>query len=148
MTGTPGRERPVPQGNYVPARRHRDLIHTAGMTPREAGVLKFFGPVGVSDDPNRWREAVVLATRNCLAAARDLLTCDERLGGILSLTVYIAAEPGFTAHSRVADHASDFLATELGEAGRSSRAAVGVASLPGNAPVEVHIVAFVVSDEP
>lgn len=134
---------PPPQGNYVAARRHGDLIFTSGMTPRQDGVLMFSGPVRVKEPLESYEEAVTLAARNAFSAARALLSEGESIGSILSLTVYIAAEPGFTAHSRLADYASAFLGAELGTNGIGCRAAVGVATLPGDAPVEVQLVAAV-----
>ena len=134
---------PVPQGDYVPARRHGDMIFTAGMTPRRDGVLLYHGPVGRDAAPEDWRDAVRLACGNALAAARGLLAEGEVIVSILGLTVYIAAEPGFTAHSGIADHASAYLREELGSQGIGARAAVGVATLPGNAPVEIQIIATV-----
>jgi enamine deaminase RidA (YjgF/YER057c/UK114 family) len=134
-------ETPVPQGRYVLARRHGDLIFTAGMTPRRNGVLILSGPIPATGSIETYREAVVLAAGNALVAARGTLTVGETISAILSLTVYIAAEVGFAAHSRLADFASAFLAEALGEAGVASRAAVGVATLPGGAPVEIQLVA-------
>ena len=57
------------------------------------------------------------------------------------LTVYVNAEEGYTSHAKIGDAASNFLYETLGDAGIGSRAAIGVASLPGNAPVEVQLVA-------
>lgn len=134
---------PVPQGDYIPARRHGALIFTSGMTPRRDGVLLHHGPVRADAPVEDHRDAVRLACGNALAAARAMLAPGESLAAILGLTVYVAAEPGFTAHSRIADLASAYLREELGDAGIGSRAAVGVASLPGNAPVEIQLVAAV-----
>lgn len=142
MSGTqPGQ--PIPQGLYVAATRHDGLIFTAGMTPRHNGILQFTGPVAADADPVQHREAVVLACRNALAAAQARLVAGERLSAILSLTVYVAAEPGFTQHSKLADFASEFLHAELGASGIGSRAAVGVLTLPGNASVEIQLIASV-----
>lgn len=135
MTGIP-----VPQGDYVPAMRHGDLIHTAGMTPRRDGRMMFIGPVPCDAPPDGLRDAVVLACDNALRAALALLAPHERIVQALNMNVFIAAEPGFAAHSAVADHASSHLRAKLGAAGRCARAAVGVATLPGNAPVEITLV--------
>lgn len=132
---------PKPQGDYVPATRNGNLIFTSGMTPRKDGVLVLTGPVKVDEPLDTYRDAVLLACGNALTAARAMLSNEERISAILSLTVYVAAEPGFTAHSRLADFASAFLRSELGTDGIGSRAAVGVATLPGNAPVEIQLVA-------
>jgi len=132
---------PIPQGNYVPATRFGDLIFTAGMTPRNNGVLIRTGKVLCADAIEDYTEAVEQAARNALTAARNQLGEGERIGRILSITAYVNAEEGFTKHSAIADLASGFFCRELGSAGAGSRAAVGVASLPGNAPVEVSIIA-------
>ncbi|WP_300042687.1 RidA family protein [uncultured Paracoccus sp.] len=134
---------PVPQGDYVPARRHGAMIFTSGMTPRRDGVLLHQGPVSATVPVEDYREAVRLACGNALAAARAMLAPGESLSVILELTVFVAAAPGFAAHSRIADLASGFLRDELGAGGIGARAAVGVASLPGNAPVEIKLIAAV-----
>lgn len=134
---------PVPQGNYVAAKRHGDLVHTSGMTPRDNGVLMFKGAISQGAPLETYQAAVELATKNALTAARLLLAPHERVAGVLSLTVYIAAEPEFTAHARLADFASAYLQGEMGDDGIGCRATVGVASLPGNAPVEIQLVAII-----
>ena len=134
---------PVPQGNYVAARRHGDLVYTSGMTPRANGVLMFKGTVEASTPVEAYQVAVELATKNSLTAARLLLASHERVVGILSLTVYIAAEKEFAAHARLADFASAYLQREIGDEGIGCRAAIGVATLPGNAPVEIQLVAII-----
>lgn len=143
MITAPAHGAPVPQGNYVPARRSGKLIITAGMTPRIDGRLVSFGPVRSDAVVEDHREAIVLACSNALTAAQSLLQPGEELDAILAMTVYIAAEPDFTSHSRLADLASAFLFQELGQVGVCSRAAVGVASLPGGAPVEIQLMAAV-----
>ena len=130
---------PVPQGKYVPATRGGSLIFTAGMTPRKDGVLQFSGKVEAGEPLEKHREAARLAA----AAARNRLEPGEKIARVLSMTVYVNAGEGFTAHSKIADFASEYLCEELGEAGTAARAAVGVAGLPGEAPAEVQIVCMV-----
>lgn len=132
---------PIPQGKYVPATRSGNLIVTAGMTPRENGVLLFSGKVEKNSDPADYRAAVLQAAKNALTAARNTLNDGEKIAQIMSVTVYVNAEEGFTAHSKLADFASEYLCAELGAAGIGARASVGVASLPGNAPVEISLMA-------
>lgn len=131
---------PIPQGQYVSATRAGELIFTAGMTPRKDGVLLFSGKVQAEEPLDNYRGAVRQATLNALIAARNMLSAQEDLKQVLSLTVYINATEGFTEHARLADYASELLVQELGQAGVGSRAAIGVATLPGNAPVEVQMV--------
>jgi enamine deaminase RidA (YjgF/YER057c/UK114 family) len=134
---------PVPQGKYVPASRFENLIYTAGMTPRNNGVLIQCGKISADQPAAAYKEAVSQSVANALAAARSLLGEQEDFAQIVSLTVYLNAEDGFEAHSTLADFASEYLYEQLGAKGVGSRAAVGVASLPGNAPVEIQLVAAV-----
>lgn len=96
----------------------------------------------MSEPVEIYKEAIRQAAANALTAAVNMLKEKEYVGQILSLTVYVNAEEGYTAHARMADLASEYLYEELGEAGIGSRVAVGVASLPGDAPVEIQLVAL------
>lgn len=131
---------PVPQGKYLPAVRHADVIYTSGMTPRKAGVLMYSGKIRAADPIESYRDAICLATLNALAAAQACLKEGEAISLILQLTVFLNAEQGFTAHSRIADYASDALIEALGADIIGSRVAVGVATLPSDAPVEVTLI--------
>jgi enamine deaminase RidA (YjgF/YER057c/UK114 family) len=64
----------------------------------------------------------------------------DRVTSVVKLTGYVASAPGFTAQPAVVDGASEVLLAAMGERGRHARAAVGVASLPLGAPVEIEIV--------
>ena len=132
---------PIPQGKYVPANRFGQLIVTAGMTPRNNGVLIKAGKVRLTDDLADYRDAVRQAAKNALTAARNQLKEGEAIARILSVTVFINAEEGFTTQAKLADFASEYFVEELGDAGIGARAAVGVQSLPGNAPCEIQIIA-------
>lgn len=131
---------PIPQGKYVPATRCGSLIFTAGMTPRKDGVLQFSGKVKGSEPLETYREAVRIAAANALTAARNTLSDGEKIVQVLSFWVYINAEQDFTAHAKLADFGSDYLNEELGPAGASARAAIGLGTLPGNAPVEIQLI--------
>jgi enamine deaminase RidA (YjgF/YER057c/UK114 family) len=58
----------------------------------------------------------------------------------VKITVFVASTPDFTEQHLVANGASDFLVSVLGEHGKHARSAVGTASLPLNAPVEIEAV--------
>ncbi|MCQ2447936.1 MAG: RidA family protein [Oscillibacter sp.] len=132
---------PIPQGKYVPANRCGNLIVTAGMTPRENGKLLYEGKIHIEDDLELYRSAVIQAAKNALNAAKSQLRGDERIQQILSITIYLNAEEGYTKHSKIADFASEYYCEQLGDAGIGCRVSVGVASLPGNAPCEIQIMA-------
>ena len=137
-------EAPVPQGKYLPAVRHADLIYTSGMTPRRGGALIHAGRMRAGDPLESHRDAVRLATLNALTAAEACVKEGERIAVILQMTVFLSTDPEFTAHSKVADFASETLIEHLGAGCIGSRAAIGVASLPADAPVEIMLVATVV----
>jgi enamine deaminase RidA (YjgF/YER057c/UK114 family) len=130
---------PLPQGGYVPAISHAGLVVTAGMTPRVDGVLRHRGQVGADLTVEAAREAAAIAVGNALSAALAALAKGQRLERVLRLTVYVNAVRGFTEHTAVADGASARLRELLGDRGAAARSAVGVASLPGDACVELEL---------
>ncbi|WP_019413472.1 RidA family protein [Paenisporosarcina sp. TG20] len=138
---------PIPQGKYLTATRFGNLIYTSGMTPRRNGELIQEGKVSSSEDVDVYKTAIEQAVANAITATKNKLEKKERIEQVLSLTVYINAEESFQAHSALADLASNYLFEELGSSGIGSRAAVGVSSLPGNAPVEIQLIFAVLPEE-
>ncbi len=134
---------PLPQGRYVPAVVHGGLAFSAGMTPRVDGMLAHRGLVGVDLSLDDARAAAGIAAANALAAVADAAGGLHRIERCLRMTVYIACAPGFTEHSAVADGASLALDARLAERGTVVRSAIGVASLPSGAPVEVELTAAI-----
>ena len=134
---------PVPQGQYLPAIRHNDVVYTAGMTPRKDGKLTYTGKIKVTSPVEIYRDAVQLATKNALLAAQACLQKNEKISIILQVTVYLNTEQGFSNHSKVADYASELLLEELGVNSIGSRVAIGVATLPSDALVEIALVSAV-----
>lgn len=138
------KEQPIPQGKYVPALRHADLIYVSGMTPRKNGLLIYSGKIRTKDPIESNKEAVRLAALNALTAAQFCLSDGESISIILQLNVFINAEEDFTAHAKIADFASELFIEYLGTNCIGSRAVFGVASLPSNARVEITIIGKVV----
>lgn len=134
---------PRPQGQYVPTSRVGDLVTTAGMTPRVDGVLVVTGRVGETVDLEEARRAATIAASNALSAIVDSVGGLDHITGLARMTIYVHAASGYTQHTAVADAATDALVVHLGDLGRCARSAVGVASLPGDAPVEIELTAVV-----
>lgn len=135
---------PKPVASYVPAMRSGDLITISGQLPMLDGQLVAKGLVGRDVTV----EAAQAAAARCALQAVSLI--DDQIGGdwskfvrIVRLGVFVASAADFTEQHLVANGASDLLAKLLGEAGRHARAAVGVASLPLGAAVEVELLAQV-----
>lgn len=132
---------PRPQGRYLPAVVHGGLVFSAGMTPRAGGELTVRGIVGADLTVGQARSAAGLAATNALSAVASAAGGLDRLCRCLKLTVYIACTAAFTEHSAVADGASEALSEFLGDRAAAVRTAIGVASLPSGAPVEVELLA-------
>ena len=101
------------------------------------------GTISADRPVEDYQEAIVQATDNALTAVKNTLEDGETICQILSLTVYLNADQGYTTHPKLGDIASNYLYEKLGDKGIGARAAVGIATLPGNAPAEIQIVAAV-----
>lgn len=130
---------PVPQGSYVAATATDHLVMTAGMTPRVDGVLQHTGRVGREVTVEDGRAAAAIAVSNAVAAACAEVGSLDGIGRALRLIVFVNAVEEFTQHSAIADGASERLVELLGDRGIVVRTAVGVASLPGGACLEVEL---------
>jgi enamine deaminase RidA (YjgF/YER057c/UK114 family) len=134
---------PAPLAAYVPAVRFEDLVYTAGQLPLVNGTLQAVGKVGAEVSVEDAAECARIAALNGLAAVADLTGDLDVIRRVVKVVVYVAGASGFTEQPLVANGASGLLKEILGEAGRHARSAVGVASLPLDAPVEVELVVAV-----
>jgi enamine deaminase RidA (YjgF/YER057c/UK114 family) len=135
---------PVPVASYVPVTQAGSLAFVAGQVAMVEGHLLHAGRLGKQVSVEMGQEAAARAALQSLSALRDHLGGSlDGLVRILQLTVFVAAEPEFIEHPRVANGASDMLIEVLGPEGRHARAAVGVASLPLGASVEIAMTAEV-----
>lgn len=130
----------APAANYVPFMRSGDLLFTSGQLPMKDGKLAATGLLGRDLDTAAGREAARLCAVNVLAQAKAALGDLELVRRLVKITVFVASAPGFTEQHLVANGASDLFVAALGEAGRHARSAVGTASLPLDAPVEVEAI--------
>lgn len=130
----------APAANYVPFMRTGNLVFTAGQLPLRDGKLQVTGLLGRDVDTAAGKEAAKLCAINILAQARAAIGDLEKIRRLVKITVFVASAPDFTEQHLVANGASDFLVEVLGEPGKHARAAVGTASLPLNAAVEIEAV--------
>ncbi len=134
---------PVPVGLYVPAVRVGSLVYTSGQLPVRGGILMAEGAVDVAVSIDMAIECARLCAVNCLVAASTV--CDPGAWAHpVKLVGYVASSPEFTRHPAIIDGASEVLSIAFGQDGSHAREAVGVASLPLAAPVEVSLVLAVV----
>ncbi|MFI7639120.1 RidA family protein [Nonomuraea sp. NPDC049400] len=136
-------EVPAPAGAYVPAMRTGNLVYTSGQVPFVDGKLQKTGKVGADLTTEEGAEQARICALNALAAVRAEVGDLQKVVRIVKVTVFVASDPAFTEQPKVGNGASELLAEVLGEPGRHARSAVGVASLPLDAPVEVELIAEV-----
>ena len=128
----------APAANYVPWQRSGSQVIVAGQLPLRDGKVAVTGLLGDGVSLEQGQEAARLCGLNILAQVKAAcggalpsgLRC-LRLGG------FVACTADFLDHPKVVNGASDLMVAALGDAGRHARVAVGVASLPLGAAVEV-----------
>jgi enamine deaminase RidA (YjgF/YER057c/UK114 family) len=130
----------APAANYVPFVQTGNLLFTAGQLPLVGGKLVSTGLLGRDLDVAAGKEAAKTCAINILAQVKAATGDLEKIARVVKITVFVASTPDFTEQHLVANGASDFLAAVLGERGRHARSAVGTASLPLNAPVEIEAI--------
>jgi enamine deaminase RidA (YjgF/YER057c/UK114 family) len=130
----------APAANYLPFMQTGNLLYTSGQLPLVGGKLMATGLLGRDLDVAAGKDAAKACAINILAQVKAATGDLEKIARVVKITVFVASTPDFTEQHLVANGASDFLAAILGERGRHARAAVGTASLPLNAPVEIEAI--------
>lgn len=128
-----------PVAAYVPAVATGHHVHTSGQLPFVDGALPLTGKVGAEVTPEQAAELAATCCLNALAAVESLAEDLDRVVRVVKLTGYVASGPAFTAQPAVINGASELLGEVFGDAGTHARAAVGVAVLPLDAPVELDL---------
>jgi enamine deaminase RidA (YjgF/YER057c/UK114 family) len=130
----------TPAGAYVPAVISGNLVFTAGQIPLVDGVLMATGKVGNEISAEFAKEIAQRCALNALAAIKGVLGDLSRVKRIVKVVGFVASTPEFTGQPGVLNGASELLGKLFGDAGLHARSAVGVASLPLDAPVEVELI--------
>ncbi|PTE11978.1 RidA family protein [Mesorhizobium helmanticense] len=130
----------APAANYVPYCRSGNLLFTAGQLPLREGKLQASGLLGREVDTASGKEAAKYCAINVLAQAKAALGDLDKIHRLVKITVFVASVPDFVEQHLVANGASDFLVAVLGDRGKHARSAVGTASLPLNAAVEIEAI--------
>jgi enamine deaminase RidA (YjgF/YER057c/UK114 family) len=134
-------EAATPKGAYFPSRLCGSQLWVSGATARRPDRPGLSGVVGV--DVSVEQEQARLAALNLIGAIEAAIGVDH-VNALVHLRGYVRATGDFDRHPAVIDGASRLLLDVFGEqCGAHARTAVGVASLPGGACVELELVAAV-----
>jgi len=127
----------APVASYIPVTRSGNIVYVSGqISSTEAGVVT--GTLGDNMNVVQGGNAAELAAINLLSqivhSAGIELTDIKK---VLKLTVFVASTPEFNEQHLVANGASNLIVGVLGDAGKHARSAIGLASLPLGAAVEI-----------
>lgn len=133
-------ELPKPLGSYVPCVQTGNLLFLSGVLPLREGKLTRTGKVGAAITLEQAQEDARQIAVNMLSILKTHLGDLDRVKRCVKVNGFVASSPEFIDQPKVVNGCSDLLAEVFGEAGRHARAAVGVAVLPLDAPVEIDFV--------
>jgi enamine deaminase RidA (YjgF/YER057c/UK114 family) len=132
-------EVPAPLAAYVPAKKIGQVIFTAGQLPLLKGELICKGLLGQDVDVEQAYQAARICTLNALAAIKGVVKDLDQVVQVIRVVGYVASTSNFTQQPAIVNGASELLLEIFGEVGKHARSAVGVASLPLNASVEIEL---------
>ncbi|HVS12926.1 MAG TPA: RidA family protein [Thermoanaerobaculia bacterium] len=130
----------APVANYVRAVTTGNLVFLAGHVPRDAAGEVVRGKVGSVLDVEQGRAAARLTAIGLLASLKAEIGSLDRVTRIVKVTGMVNSTPGFVEQPAVVNGCSDLLVEVFGERGRHARSAVGMASLPVGAAVEIEMI--------
>ena len=136
-----GLELPVaaaPVANYVGYTVSGKTVYVSGQLPFRDGKVAYAGRLGAGVSVEDGYAAGRQCGLNILAQLKAACGGDlDRVARVLRLGGFVNCSPDFTDAPKCVNGASDLMVAVFGDAGRHARAAVGVASLPAGAAVEV-----------
>jgi enamine deaminase RidA (YjgF/YER057c/UK114 family) len=132
-------EVPAPLAAYIPAKKTGQVIFTAGQLPLLKGELICKGLLGQDVDVEQAYQAARICTLNALAAIKGVVKDLDQIVQVVRVVGYVASTSTFTQQPAIVNGASELLLEIFGEVGKHARSAVGVASLPLNASVEIEL---------
>lgn len=133
----------APVASYVRSVRCGEFVYVSGQLPLINGAIISPGKVGEAVSLEQGIDAARQCAVNVIAALKAEVGDLGKISRIVKLVGFVSCTPDFTAQSQVVNGASELFLLVFGEAGRHARSAVGVASLPLDAPVEIELIAAV-----
>jgi enamine deaminase RidA (YjgF/YER057c/UK114 family) len=130
----------APVANYVPAVRSGSLVFLAGHLPRSADGKVITGKVGRDATEKDANAAARVTTLALLATLKKEIGELSKVKRIVRVGGFVNGVDTFQSQSQVINGCSDLLVGLFGDRGRHARAAIGVASLPLGAVVEIEMI--------
>ncbi len=132
---------PRPRGAFLPWSRLGSQLFLAGQICERDGEILYPGQVGAEFDLATGKLAAQACALNLLASLNDAVAGDmSRVERCVRMNGFVNVAPGFHDVPLVVNGASELFIALFGENGRHARTAIGVATLPGNAAVEVEAI--------
>ena len=132
---------PEPKGLYQPVVIVGDLVYTSGHLPIAADGRLVTGRLGADLDEQAGVQAARLAGLSILSTLRAALGNLDRVVALVRLLGVVNCTTDFTRQPAVINGCSQLFADVFGvDAGVGARSAIGVASLPLGAAVEIEAV--------
>lgn len=134
-------EATAPAAAYLPFIKSGNLLYISGQLPFVDGALFATGHLGDNVSLEDGKKAAEYSAINILSVAKLALDGDlSRIKQIVKINGFVGSTPDFVSQHLVINGASELLAKVLGNKGQHARAAVGMASLPLNAAVEIEAI--------
>lgn len=131
-------EAAAPVANYVGHVVSGKTVYISGQLPYRNGKLAYTGRLGAGVMIDDGYAAGRQCGLNILAHLKVACGGDlDRVARVVRLGGFVNCTPEFNDAPKCVNGASDLMVAVFGDAGRHARAAVGVASLPAGAAVEV-----------
>jgi enamine deaminase RidA (YjgF/YER057c/UK114 family) len=131
-------EAAAPVANYVGHTVSGKTVYISGQLPFRNGRLAYTGRLGAGVMIDDGYAAGRQCGLNILAHLKVACGGDlDRVARVLRLGGFVNCTPEFNDAPKCVNGASDLMVAVFGDAGRHARAAVGVASLPAGASVEI-----------
>jgi enamine deaminase RidA (YjgF/YER057c/UK114 family) len=130
----------APVANYVKAVRVGNVVYLSGHGPDkpEGGLIT--GKVGTDLTLEQGQQAARTVGISLLSTLKKEIGDLDKVKRIVKVTGFVNAPASFEQQPQVMNGFSDLMVQVFGENGKHARSSVGVASLPGNIPVEIEMI--------
>jgi len=132
-----------PRANYVPFQRAGNLLYLSGHGPRAQDGSYSRGRLVDNCDIALGYAAAQLTALNLLASVKLSVGHLSKVESVIKVFGMVNAAADFEHHAKVINGFSDVLTQAFGDAGRHTRSAVGVGSLPHGMLVEIEAILLV-----